>query len=404
MNHHRNALPGAEAGGDHAYFSPVLGGPLFRLFCRTHLSTDELLLLRRRIVAVVFITWLPLLVLAIVEGKVMGDGVAMPFFHDFAVHARFLVALPLLFVAEFVAHQRLRPVVKAFEARSLIPADARERFDAALGSAFRARNSVFAELVIIALVYGVGLLLVWQQFVMIEGNTWFSEGPTGGVEPSMAGEWYRYVSLPLFQFLLLRWYFRVFIWARLMWQVSRIRLCLVPTHPDRAGGLGFLAHSISAFALLALAHSVVLAGQLLNRIVHRGASLPDFALEIGAMVVVLLLLALAPLAVFAGQLAQLRRRGLDEYGVLAQHLAGEFDTKWVRGGAPADEPLLGSADISALADMGGSYEVIENMRSVPIAPEALIPLVVAILLPMLPLTLTMMPLDALVKALVGLMF
>ncbi|TXH78093.1 MAG: hypothetical protein E6Q80_23575, partial [Thauera aminoaromatica] len=177
-----------------------------------------------------------------------------------------------------------------------------------------------------------------------------------------------------------------------------------PTHPDRAGGLGFLAHSISAFALLALAHSVVLAGQLLNRIVHRGASLPDFALEIGVMVVVLLLLALAPLAVFAGQLAQLRRTGLDEYGVVAQRLAGEFDTKWVRGGAPADEPLLGSPDISALADMGGSYEVIENMRSVPIAPEALIPLVVAILLPMLPLTLTMMPLDALVKALVGLMF
>ncbi len=403
MNH-RNLPPRADAGRDHAYFSPVLGGPLFRLFCRTRLSTDELLLLRRRIMVVVLIAWLPLLLLAIVEGKVMGDGVAMPFFHDFVVHARFLVALPLLFVAEFVAHQRLRPVVKAFEARGLIPVDARERFDVALGSAFKARNSVFAELVIIALVYGVGLLVVWKQVVMIDGNNWFSEWSTSGAELSMAGVWYGFVSLPIFQFLLLRWYFRIFIWARFMWQVSRIRLCLVPTHPDRAGGLGFLANSISAFAVLALAHSVVLAGQLLNRIVHRGASLPDFALEIGAMVVVLLLLALAPLVVFAGQLAQLRRTGLDEYGVLVQRLADEFDTKWVRGGAPADEPFLGSPDISALADMGGSYEVIENMRSVPIAPEALIPLVVAILLPMLPLTLTMMPLDALLKALVGLMF
>lgn len=399
----RSIAAQADAGGDHAYFSPVLGGPLFRLFCRTHLSTDELLLLRRRIVVVVLIAWLPLL-LSLAEGKVLGEGVTMPFFHDFAVHARFLVALPLLFVAEFVAHQRLRPVVKAFEARGLIPVDARERFDAALGSAFRTRNSVFAELVIIALVYGVGLLVVWKQFVMIDGSNWFSERSTSGAELSMAGVWYGVVSLPIFQFLLLRWYFRIFVWARFMWQVSRIRLRLVPTHPDRAGGLGFLAHSISAFAVLALAHSVVLAGQLLNRIVHRGASLPDFALEIGAMVVLLLLLALAPLVVFAGQLAQLRRTGLDEYGILAQRLAGEFDSKWVRGGAPADEPFLGSPDISALADMGASYEVIENMRSVPAAPEALIPLVVAILLPMLPLTLTMMPLEALVKALVGLMF
>ena len=402
MNH-RNAPP-ASAGGDRAYFSPVLGGPLFRLFCRTRLSTDELLLLRRRIVVVVLVAWLPLLLLSVIEGKAMGEGVAVPFFYDFAVHIRFLVALPLLFVAEFVAHQRLRPVVKAFEARGLIPVDARERFDAALGSAFKARNSVVAELVIIALVYGVGVLVVLNQYVPIDGKTWFSELSAGGAELSMAGLWYGFVSLPIFQFLLLRWYFRIFIWVRLMWQVSRLPLRLIPTHPDRAGGLGFLANSISAFAVLALAHSVVLAGQLLNRIVHRGASLPDFALEIGAVVVMMLALALAPLVVFAGQLAKLRRTGLDEYGVLAQRLADEFETKWVRGGAPGDEPFLGSPDISALADMGGSYEVIENMRSVPIAPEALIPLVVAILLPMLPLTLTMMPLEALLEALVSLMF
>lgn len=402
MNH-RNAPP-AEAGGDRAYFSPVQGGPLFRLFCRTRLSTDELLLLRRRIVVVLLVAWLPLLLLSVIEGKAMGGGVAVPFFYDFAVHIRFLVALPLLFIAEFVAHQRLRPVVKAFEAGGLIPVDARERFDAALGSAFKARNAVFAELVIIALVYGVGVLVVLNHYVPIDGKTWFSELSAGGARLSMAGLWYGFVSLPIFQFLLLRWYFRIFIWARLMWQVSRLPLRLVPTHPDRAGGLGFLAHSISAFVALALAHSAVLAGQLLNRIVHLGASLPDFAIEIGVMVVFVLLLALAPLVVFAGQLGQLRRTGLDEYGVLAQRLADDFDAKWVRGGAPADEPFLGSPDISALADMGGNYQVIENMRSLPIAPEALIPLVVAILLPVLPLTLTLMPLEALLEALVSLMF
>ncbi|MDO9596100.1 MAG: hypothetical protein Q7J47_00110 [Azoarcus sp.] len=400
----RRSKPQEETGRDRPYFSPVLGGPLFLLLCRTRLSTDELLLLKRRVVIVALIAWLPLLLLAVMEGRAFGDEVAVPFFYDFAVHIRFLLALPLLFVAEVVAHQRIRPVVKAFEARNLIPPDSRARFDAALNSAFKARNSVFAELVIIALVYGVGFVVIWKQYLTFDGSAWFSMLSPTGAGLSAAGLWYGYVSLPIFQFLMLRWYFRVFIWARFMWQVSRIPLCLVPTHPDRAGGLGFLAHSVSAFVALALAHSVVLSGQLLNRIVHLGASLPEFAIEIGAMVVFMLLLTLGPLVVFAGQLAQLRRTGLDEYGVLSQRLAREFDTKWCRGGAPHDEAFLGSPDISALADMGSCHEVIKDMRPVPITTEALIQLVVAILLPLLPLALTMVSFETLIGALINLLF
>jgi hypothetical protein len=57
-------------------------------------------------------------------------------------------------------------------------------------------------------------------------------------------------------------------------------LQLVPTHPDRVGGLGFLSNIVFAFAPLAAAHGVMLAGTIGNRILYTGASLPDFKLEI----------------------------------------------------------------------------------------------------------------------------
>ena len=96
-----------------------------------------------------------------------------------------------------------------------------------------------------------------------------------GLKLSLAGMWYGYVSLPLFQFLLMRWYFRLFIWARFLWQVSRIDLSLVPTHPDRVGGLGFLSNTVYAFTPLAVAHGALLAGLIANRISTSGPRCPS---------------------------------------------------------------------------------------------------------------------------------
>jgi hypothetical protein len=124
---------------------------------------------------------------------------------------------------------------------------------------------------------------------------------------SPAGYWYAYISIPIFQFMLLRWYFRIFIWARFLWQVSRMDLHLVPTHPDRAAGLGFLGGSTAAFMPLLLSQGVVLAGQIANRIFYEGQILLDFKPEIVAAVVFLLLLVLGPLCVFARRLAQAKR-------------------------------------------------------------------------------------------------
>ena len=385
-------------------FSLVLGGPLYQLFRRAHLSGDTLELLRRRVLVIALFAWLPLLVLSFVEGHAWGSGVTMPFLYDVDAHVRFLIALPLLVVAELIVHQRMRPVIRQFGERGLIADAARAKFDAALASALRLRNSVMAEVGLIAFVYGVGVMVIWRTHAAVDVASWYGETAQKRFQPSLAGWWFGCVSLPLFQFILLRWYFRLFVWARFLWHVSRIELKLVPTHPDRCGGLGFLANVCTAFAPLLVAQGALLAGTMANQIFFAGAKLPQFKVEIIAFVAVMLFAVLGPLLVFIPVLGHAKRVGLREYGTLAQRYVRDFDQKWLRGGAPAEEAFVGSGDVQSLADLGTSFEVVRGMRWLPFTKEAVFQLAVLTLLPMLPLMLTMISFDELLGRLLKVVF
>ena len=119
------------------------------------------------------------------------------------------------------------------------------------------------------------------------------------------------------------------------------------------------------------------------------------------MVLFVQCLVFIPLLLFSGQLAEAKRTGRREYGTLAERYTREFDAKWLRGGAPAGEPLIGSADIQSLADLGNSYEVVRGMRMAPVTRELVVQVAAATLLPVAPLLLTMMPLEELLKKLFG---
>ncbi len=385
-------------------FSIVLGGPLFQLLRKAHLSDDALLLARRRMIVIALICWVPLFVLAAIGGQLIGGHASVPFLLDVEVHLRFLVAVPLLIGAEMVVHQRMRGVIQLFTERRLIPESALARFQGAISAAMRLRNSMLAEVLLLAAVYLLGILVVWRQFTSLDAETWYVISSGEGVRHSLAGMWFGYVSLPIFQFLLVRWYYRLFIWARFLWQVSRIELSLVPTHPDRTAGLGFLIVLVHAFMPVLVAHGVLLAGNLANRIFHVGASLMDFTVEIVAMVALLVCMVAGPLLVFAPQLSRAKRVGLSEYGTLAQRYVREFDTKWLRGGAAPGDALLGANDIQSLADLQKGVEAIRTLRVIPITREMLVSLAAAALVPIAPLLLTMMPMEELVKRLAAVLF
>lgn len=383
-------------------FSLVLGGPLYQFFRKTHLEErveDHLL---RRIVVISGIAWLPLLLLSLVEGSLAG-GVPIPFVGDLETHVRFLLVVPLLVLAELFVHLRVRGIVAQFIERRLVPEAAYERFRAALQSAIRLRNSIGAELLIIAIVFPLGYYFR-GDVLALESSTWYAQAENGGDTWTLAGLWFVWVSNPIYQFLAYRWYFRLFIWARFLWQVSRIDLDLIPTHPDRNAGLGFLGNSAFALSPLLTAHGAAVSGFLANSIFYQGASLTDFKLEIVALVVFLMLLVLGPLCVFAPKIIAAKREGLREYGRFTAEYMREFDRRWLRSPDRDGETLLGTGDIQSLADIGNAFGVIREIKALPFGRDAFMQLLAAILVPFVPLLLTLMPLEALLDRLIGAVF
>jgi uncharacterized membrane protein len=147
----------------------------------------------------------------------------------------------------------------------------------------------------------------------------------------------------------------------------------------------------------------MVAGMITNHIFYGGASLLDFKIQIVVVTIWVMMVALLPLAVFSGQLAEAQRTGVREFGLLASRFTQEFESKWLRDRLPENHAEVGG-DIQSLSDLASSYNVVTNMKVLPVGRDAVISLAVIVLLPIAPLVLTMMPLSEALKMLAGVLF
>jgi hypothetical protein len=382
-------------------FSPTLGGPLYEMLQRAYLAGPSLELQKRRVLVIILIAWLPLLFLSAFTSHLYG-GQGLPFLRDIETHVRFLVALPVLVIAELGVHQKIPPALKLFLERGVVTAEDAPKFHAAIKTAMKVRDSVLLELAILAFAYPVGHW-VWAHKLALETATWYAVPDGNSMHLTLPGYWNAFVSIPMGQFMLFWWYRGLAIWFWLLWRVSKLNLRLSPMHPDRAGGIGFLGETSYAFAPILFAQSAVLAGVILGRIYYEGQSLAAFEATIVVLIVYLVLLILGPLTVFTPRLARARRRGLGQYGTLATSYVTDFHDKWVRGGGEG-EAILGTTDIQSLADLSNSYAIVREMRIVPFGFSHVARLAIIAGMPMLPLLLTIMPLHELVERLIKVIF
>jgi hypothetical protein len=370
---------------------------------RAHLAGPALELLRLRVLFFIAITWLPLFLLSLISGHLLGGG-GLPFLRDMETHLRFLIALPALVITELIVHHRIRSGLKHFSERGIVTTADAPGFYAILKKAMKVRNSRILEVALLAAAFTLGHM-VWEKGVALETANWYEVREGTNVQLTLPGYWLGFVSIPIAQFILFRWYLRLLIWFWLLWRVSRLNLRLVPTHPDRAGGIGFLGEVVHAFSPVLFAQGAVLAGVIANRILYQGQNLVSFRATIFGLISLFVLVVLGPLTVFTPLLFRARLRGLSDYGTLAMSYVRDFDAKWVRGGAKArDEGILGTSDIQSLADLANSYAIVRDMRVVPFTLTDAILLVVATALPLLPLLLTMMPLDELLRRFLKVVF
>jgi hypothetical protein len=378
-------------------FSLTGGGLLHRLQRRAGLIHPPELFLKRRVVIAGAVTWLPLLLLS------WSAGLLNPFFHDLTLHARLLLNVPLLVLAEVLIDQRVNQVVRHFVDSELVTVENLPAFESAIDKAERWRDSLFAELALFLLSYGLLLTLVLTRRLPIPEQGWYGVLNGTGIHPTRAAWWYLLVSVPLAQVLLFRWLWRLLIWWRFLAHVAKADLHLIPTHPDRAAGLGMLGWGQTFFAVVFQGPALVLSAHTAQKILFEGAPLTEFKVPVIGFVVLVLIAIFGPLLVFTGKLSRAKRDATFAYNALASDYTHLFDRKWIQSPPPAGESLLGTADIQSLADMGGSYERLVTMRLFPAAKGNVLGAVVITILPFLPLALMVMPFNELVKKLLAIM-
>lgn len=348
----------------------------------------------RRIVLVVAAGWLPLFVLSLIGVE------ATSFLRDVAVHARFLLAVPLFVAADYVVLPRLESMAQYFAATNLVPPSRRDEYEGLLASSRRLSSGVWPSGVLVLAVYALAiplalfvprdLLPLWQRGTLAGGF-------------SLAGWWHLSISLPLLLGLLLAWLWRLGVWFRFLWRMSQMGLYLVAAHPDQAGGLQFLAYSPRILSTLALPIGIVVAGTLANKVIAGASPIGHEATPIVTAAVTLLLFATPPL-VFTRALLVAWRMGVYRYGDLAARAGEVFEARWFAEGKEVDADLLERPDFSATTDL---YAIVANvyaMRTAIYDIPGLLSIVIATVLPFVPIWLSAIPFSTLVNHLVDALF
>jgi hypothetical protein len=378
-------------------FSVTRGGLLYRLARRLGAVSESGTHVIRAAIFTTLIAWVPLLILSSAQGLAYGPIVRIPFLRDIAANVRFLVALPILIVSATGVDRRWRLLVTEFIRSGLVRKSQLPSYEALLSRITRLRDSALPEVLIAIAAYIPSLYFANSEFLIRGVSNWHTV-PTGVGTISWAGWWFKLVSEPLFRFLLLRWAWWMFLWVCFLRGVSRFDLFLVPTHTDKAAGLGFLSEGQKRFSAIVFAGGAVVAAQVANAIAYEGSTLSSMKWVLIAYAVLAVLFLVAPLLVVTPLLVKTKKKAIFDYGGLVTQHNQLFHSKWIESHAPP-ETLVGNPDPQSLANLGKTFAVVRDMSVVPVDKSTLITLGVAAALPMLPMVIFATPASELLKIL-----
>ncbi len=390
-----------SAGGGPSGFSLVRDDPMIRVQRRLGLVPAGGLGVVRRAVFWSMVAWLPLAVWAAVVHRLHGPA-GEPLLAHFGIHARFLIAVPLMILAEAPVHATLARLLPQFVRSGLVRPEQVPELRAVVAGVARRRDASLPWVAILALI-ATGLTTsdvlhraheaVWASDVMRNSGVF-----------GFGGWWFLYVGRPIYLTHLLGWVWRTALLVRLFRGIARLDLSLVPTHPDRAGGLGFLAEVPAAFAPVVLATSVVVAGVFAHEVLYHGTSVHTFRVPMLVFVVLATTAFLLPLLAFAGPLAAARRRALLEYGSLVSRHGRLVRERWIEGREPEDTTVLNAPELGPVADVAALYDAIRQMRPVPLTRASVLPVALAAGLPLLAVLAIEVPIAEMVQNLLKLLF
>ena len=379
-----------EPAGD---VSLVRGGPFYRAQAAVRLVDSNRWNLGKRILLTVAVGWIPIVILTLI----VHPSAVISLLRSYAINSRLLIAVPILLAGQPLMENVFRRIGRhIWDADLLAPSDS-EQLRQTIVKIVRWRDSSLPELVIVVIAYSYVAASAHSHFA--SALPWALTGTGAAAHLSPAGWYVVLVSQPLYQLLLGISLWKWLLWAIFLFKLSRLDTKLVATHPDKHGGLGFLGISPLAIAPTVFAISTAIGATWRTDILREGMHLINLKSSAAVLLVILLLLAFGPLLLFVPKLAELRRKGILDYGILGQIHSTEFDEKWVQHRAGHEQEFLAAPEISSLIDFASSYENVEALKPFPFDKESFLSLVMAIAIPLLPVVLAEIPLVELVKGL-----
>jgi hypothetical protein len=334
----------------------------------------------KRSVAIVLVTWLPLLILSAVQGLAWGRRVDMNFLEDFATHAKYLVIIPLLIFSEHSVDHRIKELTAQFFKSGILGEKDLPEYDRLKRVTTKLSDSKWDDLVILIIII-TNIVIRWKNIQ--HTSIWLIDPDAQGGHISWAGSWFVLFSLPVMQYILLRWLWRWIIWLIYFTKISRMPLQLSPAHPDKAGGIGFLGIPPAPFLQVTLAMSILFSTIIAEKVFWQHDKLPVYYPVMIGFAIICIIINVLPLIVFIKPMAQQRRQGIFDYSRLIQNHHRLFDEKWL--GKDDVKPLLGSQDASSTTDLNTTFDTVMGMRVFPFNLKTMISSILIAILPMLPL-------------------
>ena len=347
----------------------------------------------RRAIFWALLGWGPVAAWAVLTGRMHApDGES--FLAHFGVTARLLLAVPFMVVAEAVLSGSVIRLGRECGVSGVLHADPGRLRDVVDGLS-RLRDRVHPWAVAAGL--AVGWLLAWHETVAAQAShslAWAGEDGRSG----FGVRWYLWVSLPIFLSFVATWLWRAVLLGIALYQLAHSGLRLVPTHPDRAGGLGFATSLMVGFGVAAFGLSAVIAAGLAHDVTWHGVHVDALRAEMAAAVGLLTAVFLAPLGVLLGPMSRAKRRARLDYGALVARHGDAVHRRWIEG-ASVDDPLLDAPEIGSAADAATLYEAVGRMRLVPLGLPALLSVLVPAALPMLAVLAIEVPIGQMLRTL-----
>ena len=375
-----------DSGVGPRHFSLLTGGPFFAITRRLHLLSPRGTL---RVFPLALLCWLPLGLST--GGRLLLGYTPEPLAYDISVHTRFLISWPLLVLAGRLVDLQANVVVTQLYKSQFA---ARAELDAILDRAERLRDNGWIEAIIAAVALLGGTATIWG-FIGPSGVV--HGGTTAGDTPMRF--YYAGFGLPLLQFVAARWLWRWGVWSYVMISVSRLDLRALGTHPDRAGGLGFVGAPLTGFSVFVASLATVLSAAWLTQILDGRMTAPAALPTLLVFLVSMFAIGYGPLLFFTPHLYKAQRKALNVYSPLALDYMRQFHQKWIERRSETTEQLIGNSDIQSMADMGNAFNVVLQTRIFIFGKKKLIELWLAAVLPMLPLVATVIPVTEVFKRL-----